>query len=238
MKNGFKNVLVFIIIICGLLSLVKYMLNLKEFILGSSTKSQSVSSNNNYKNDNNDTDINSQLLLVNEEHVLEETYIPKNLTIPNIKFASGVSNEEKHVAGIIAQPLEQLVSEAKKDGITLLGNSGYRSYKTQQNTYNNRVLSEGEKLADAYVARPGYSEHQTGLCIDITNQGKYFAKGTKEADWLAKNCYRFGFIIRYPYGKKNITGIEYEPWHIRYVGKNTAKYIYDNNITLEEYLDK
>lgn len=238
MKNVLKNILIFIIIICGLLSLAKYMLNFKEFTLDLSTKSQSVNSNNNYKNDNNDTEINSQLLLVNEEHGLEQTYMPKDLTIPNIKFASAVSNEEKHVAGIIVKPLEQLVSEAKKDGITLLGNSGYRSYKTQQNTYNNRVLSEGEKLADAYVARPGYSEHQTGLCIDITNQGKYFAKGTKEADWLAKNCYRFGFIIRYPYGKKNITGIEYEPWHIRYVGKNAAKYIYDNNITLEEYLDK
>ncbi|GFZ31212.1 D-alanyl-D-alanine carboxypeptidase [Clostridium zeae] len=238
MKNGLKSVLTFIIIICGFLYLIKYIPDFKGIISDSNEKTQSVSGNNTYKDDQNDTDIKSQLLLVNEEHGLEQSYIPKDLIIPNIKFTSGVSNEENHVAGIVAKPLEQLVSEAKKDGIILLGNSGYRSYKTQENTYNNRVLSEGEKLADAYVAKPGYSEHQTGLCIDITNQGKYFVKGTKEADWLAKNCYRFGFIIRYPYGKKNITGIEYEPWHIRYVGKNAAKYIYDNKITLEEYLAK
>ncbi|MDY3207118.1 M15 family metallopeptidase, partial [Clostridium baratii] len=82
------------------------------------------------------------------------------------------------------------------------------------------------------------SEHQTGLCIDITNRDKYFVKGTKEADWLAENCYKFGFIIRYPYGKKNVTGIEYEPWHVRYVGKKAAKDIYEKGITLEEYLGK
>ncbi|MBK1811403.1 M15 family metallopeptidase [Clostridium sp. YIM B02505] len=238
MRNGLRNILVVIIIICGFLYLTKYISTFKETISDSNISDQSVNVNNSYKDDETNKDIKSQLLLVNEDHSLEQAYTPKDLTIPNIKFASGVSNEEKHVAGIIAKPLEQLVAEAKKDGIILLGNSAYRSYKTQENTYNNRVLLQGEKLADAYVARPGYSEHQTGLCIDITNQGKYFVKGTKEADWLAENCYRFGFIIRYPYGKKNITGIEYEPWHIRYVGKSAAKYIYDNKITLEEYLRK
>lgn len=169
---------------------------------------------------------------------MDKEYKPENSTIPNIPFTANSSNEEKHVAGIIAKPLEELVNTAKKEGITLLGNSAYRSYKSQKNTYNNRVKTAGKESADAYVAEPGFSEHQTGMCIDITNEDKYFLKGTKEADWLAENCYRFGFIIRYPYGKRNITGIEYEPWHIRYVGKKAAKYIYDNKITLEEYLRK
>lgn len=179
-----------------------------------------------------------KILLVNEKHGLSGNYTPEGLSIPNIPFSNGSDDEEKHVAGTVVKPLEELVNAAKKDGIILLGNSGYRSYKSQEDIYENRVISQGKKLADAYVAKPGFSEHQTGLCIDITNKSGYFGKGTKEADWLAKNCYRFGFIIRYPYGKKSVTGIEYEPWHIRYVGKEAAKYIHDNGITLEEYLQK
>ncbi|WP_270565429.1 M15 family metallopeptidase [Clostridium beijerinckii] len=179
-----------------------------------------------------------KILLVNEKHGLSGNYVPEGLSIPNIPFSNGSDDEEKHVAGTVVKPLEELVNAAKKDGIILLGNSGYRSYKSQEDIYENRVISQGKKLADAYVAKPGFSEHQTGLCIDITNKSGYFGKGTKEADWLAKNCYRFGFIIRYPYGKKSVTGIEYEPWHIRYVGKEAAKYIHDNGITLEEYLQK
>ncbi|NRT92155.1 M15 family metallopeptidase [Clostridium beijerinckii] len=179
-----------------------------------------------------------KILLVNEKHGLSGNYTPEGLSIPNIPFSNGSDDEEKHVAGTVVKPLEELVNTAKKDGIILLGNSGYRSYKSQEDIYENRVISQGKKLADAYVAKPGFSEHQTGLCIDITNKSGYFGKGTKEADWLAKNCYRFGFIIRYPYGKKSVTGIEYEPWHIRYVGKEAAKYIHDNGITLEEYLQK
>ncbi|AJH00672.1 D-alanyl-D-alanine carboxypeptidase [Clostridium beijerinckii] len=179
-----------------------------------------------------------KILLVNEKHGLSGNYTPEGLSIPNIPFSNGSDDEEKHVAGTVVKPLEELVNAAKKDGIILLGNSGYRSYKSQEDIYENRVISQGKKLADAYVAKPGFSEHQTGLCIDITNKNGYFGKGTKEADWLAKNCYRFGFIIRYPYGKKSVTGIEYEPWHIRYVGKEAAKYIHDNGITLEEYLQK
>lgn len=178
------------------------------------------------------------LLLVNEKHGLNKNYIPDGLDIPNIEFTDESDKEEKHVAGVIVKPLEELINTAKKDGIILLGNSGYRSYKLQEKVYNSRVKSEGRKLADAYVAKPGSSEHQTGLCIDVTNEDRYLVKGTKEADWLAENCYKFGFIVRYPYGRKNITGIEYEPWHIRYVGKEAAKYIYDNGITLEEYLER
>lgn len=182
--------------------------------------------------------VSPELLLVNGEHCLSEDYTPKGLKIPDIPFSKTAENEEKHVAALIVKPLETLIDTARAEGVILLGNSGYRSYETQENTYNNRVKSQGQKLADEYVAKPGFSEHQTGLCIDITNKRKYFVQGTKEANWLAKNCYRFGFILRYPKEKKSITGIEYEPWHIRYVGKTAAKYIYDNKITLEEYLGK
>ncbi|OPJ65391.1 M15 family metallopeptidase [Clostridium chromiireducens] len=238
MKNGFRNFLIVIITICGTWYIIQYAglgLNLKGI---RSAGSKLYLSEKDKSSDADNINIDKELVLVNSEHGLGKYYKPESLTIPDISFANGVSQEEKHVAGIIERPLEELVDAAKRDGVILFGNSGYRSYKSQENTYSNRVKSQGEKLADAYVAKPGFSEHQTGLCIDITNQDKNIIKGTKEANWLAENCYKFGFIIRYPYGKKSITGIEYEPWHIRYVGKNAAKYIHDNEITLEEYLGK
>ena len=236
MKKVIKRFIALVIIICGFW----HMFDHKESNSKGADIKESVlnfSKDNEVKTlENNDGD--DKLVLVNEEHELDKNFKPKDLTIPNITFVQGTSNEEKHVDKIIKEPLEELFNAARKDGIALLGNSGYRSYKSQENTYNDRVKSQGENIADSYVARPGSSEHQTGLCIDVTNQRQNFVKGTKEADWLDKNCYKFGFIIRYPYGKKYITGIEYEPWHIRYVGKDAAKYIHDKGITLEEYLGK
>lgn len=157
--------------------------------------------------------------------------------IENI-FTDEAGKEERLVSQIIVKPLKKLVNEAKKEKIYLLGNSGYRSYSSQKKLYDERVKSQGKKMADAYVSKPGFSEHETGLCIDMTNPNRNFTKNSKEAKWLAENCYKFGFIIRYPEGKEKITGISYEPWHIRYVGVEAAKYISRNNITLEEYLEK
>lgn len=236
MKKAFKKVLVFIAIVGGIFYTMRY--NVTEQNPGHDNRHE-PSFNEKYKpvNQSNVSET-TKLILVNSEYGLNEGYKPEKLTIPNVPFVNGVVQEEKYVASIIVNPLERLFNAAKDEGVVLLGNSGYRSYKSQKETYVNRVKAEGKKLADAYVAKPGFSEHQTGLCIDITNEGRYFVEGTKEADWLAENCHRFGFIIRYPYGKRNITGIEYEPWHIRYVGEEVAKYIYDNKLTLEEYLNK
>lgn len=238
MKKRFKKSLLFIIIIiiCGFC----YML--KDTVI--ELENSSVIGINSSLADKdklvkeNGVNISPERLLVNRENGLNKDYIPEGLSIPNIPFSDKSEDEEKYVAGIIVKPLEELINTAKEEGIILFGNSGYRSYSSQKNIYKNRAKYQGKKLADAYVAKPGFSEHQTGLCIDITNKDRYFVEGTKEADWLTKNCYRFGFIIRYPKGKKSITNIEYEPWHIRYVGKEAAKYIYDNKITLEEYLGK
>lgn len=192
--------------------------------------------NINYAEKANTLDRNIETLLVNKEHELDKNYIPKNLTFPNISFTDEASQEERHVVDIIREPLENLIREAEKDGIILIGNSGYRSYKSQKNLYYNRVKTDGKEIADLYVSKQGSSEHQTGLAIDITNEDRYFLKGTREAEWLSENCYKFGFILRYPEGKENITNINYEPWHIRYVGIQVAEYIHDNNITLEEYV--
>ena len=175
------------------------------------------------------------VILVNGDYGVGD-YKPEKLVVPNIEFNDDSCNEEKKVSYEIKERLENMINDAKSDNVVLIGNSAYRSYKSQKEVYNNRVNENKKKKAEDYVAKPGFSEHQTGLCIDVTNRDKYFVKGTEEADWIANNCYKYGFIIRYPEGKENITGISYEPWHIRYVGKEIAKQIHNKGITLEEYL--
>lgn len=228
MKIKFK----FILLLFAILLTISYFISHKDFQLEKEVK-YAIS---NIYSDKPKISSDKNILLVNKKNGLDENYIPKDLSIPNIEFVNDITDEEKHVSSEIIKPLEELVKAAQKDGIILIGNSGYRSYNTQERLYSDRVKSDGKKAADKYVSKPGYSEHQTGLCIDITNQGKYFVEGTEEAAWLMENSYKFGFIIRYPKGKSYETGVSFEPWHIRYVGESVAKYIYENKLSLEEYL--
>jgi D-alanyl-D-alanine carboxypeptidase len=131
--------------------------------------------------------------------------------------------------------LQELFAAAKLDGINLFVKSGFRSYSTQKTLYNKYVKRDGAAAADRYSARPGHSEHQTGLAFDINKADSSF-EGSAEAVWLAENCYKYGFIIRYPKGKEAITGYIYEPWHIRYLGVETATAVYNSGLCLEEYL--
>ncbi len=143
---------------------------------------------------------------------------------------------------VAGEALEKLFNAAETENIVLLGVSGYRNYNYQVNVYNNSVYRNGKQHADKYVAQPGTSEHQTGLAIDIvsneyTNLDEIFVN-TRAYKWLKENCYKYGFIIRYPKGKEDITGYKFEPWHIRYVGIDVATEIMNRNITLEEYCGK
>lgn len=186
----------------------------------------------------NNSNIIANLVVVNNYNKLDKNYVPKNLVKVNIPFIDSISEEEKQLEENVALQLEKLVKMANSEGINYLGTSGYRSYKSQKEIYYNRVKSQGLKKANEYVAKPGTSEHQTGLCIDLTNEDRWFVEVTKEAKWLKENAHKFGFILRYPKGKEDITGKKFEPWHIRYVGEDIAKYIYENNLTLEEYVDE
>lgn len=179
------------------------------------------------------------LVLVNREHSLEENYEPDDLVIPNIPLQTS-SNMTAHVRYQVAVELENMFNDAKKVGINLIGISGYRSCDYQTTVYNDAVANDGAIAADNYVAHPGHSEHQTGLAIDVlsdeySNLDEGF-ENTESFKWLSENISNYGFIIRYPKGKEDITGYSYEPWHLRYVGKNAAKEINDNQLTLEEYL--
>ena len=140
------------------------------------------------------------------------------------------------LTSITQSAFNKMNADAKSLGLNLWIASGYRSYWTQNTLYNNYVAVDGKEEADTYSARPGYSEHQTGLAFDLNSVESSFAS-TDEGKWVKDNCYRYGLIIRYPKGKENITGYMYEPWHLRYVGVELATKLYNNGdwITLEEY---
>lgn len=179
-------------------------------------------------------------VLVNKHNSLPSNYIPSDLVIPNIKFSFSGENEKKYLRKEAASALEDLFQNAKKDNITLAGVSGYRSYKRQQTIFSYWANKEGAENANKFSARPGESEHQTGLAIDVSCSAINYKLqeklgALKEGIWLKDNAHKYGFIIRYPKDKTNITEYNYEPWHIRYVGKDIATYIYENNLTLEEF---
>lgn len=182
------------------------------------------------------------LILVNEDHPLDASYVPENLT----EVAPGYS-----VDGRIAADLKQMLSDGAAQGLNMYVTSAYRSYDQQVDTFNASMqnrLNQGMKPLEAYqetsiqVALPGTSEHATGLAVDIiSNQysGLDERQGdTQEQQWLMQHCWEYGFILRYPSEKSDITGIIYEPWHYRYVGKDVAKEITEEGITLEEYLSR
>ncbi len=178
------------------------------------------------------------ILLVNKDYALGEDYKPEDLQEVNVAFVPEASSEEKLLTKKAANALEKLFKDSEKEGIIFLGSSGYRSYESQKAIYIREAAVKGKDYAKAYVALPGSSEHQTGLSIDVTNKDRWFVESTKEARWLAENCHKYGFIIRYPKDKEDITGISYEPWHLRYVGVKAAEEIYNKGLALEEYLKK
>ena len=143
---------------------------------------------------------------------------------------------------VAAAALEELFAGAKQAGYTLLATSGFRSYSTQKAIFERKLETMSERTANASVAKPGYSEHQTGLAMDVEGQSSLgiglvgdFGT-TPEGMWLSEHCHEYGFIIRYPEGKTDITGYIYEPWHIRYVGKEAAAEIAALDVTFEEYI--
>ena len=178
------------------------------------------------------------LFLVNRQYRLTADYVPDDLVMPNVKRTSSSVLMRREAA----EALEKLFDAAKAEkNYTLTAVSGFRSYQTQLNIYNRRVKNAGKAKADLYVAWPGASEHQLGLAMDVgrrTNSSLKASFGnTPEGKWLAENCYRFGFILRYKQEWTETTGYAYEPWHIRYVGVEHAQRIQALDIPFEEYID-
>lgn len=152
----------------------------------------------------------------------------KTYSLPS-NYGTGLTNETLNA-------FNKMKNGAKEEGLNIYISSGFRAYSRQKTIYNNYVARDGKTAADRYSARPGHSEHQTGLAFDVNTISSAF-NNTKEAKWLSSNCYKYGFILRYPKGKENETGYMYESWHFRYVGVDLATKLYNNGdwITLETY---
>lgn len=180
-------------------------------------------------------------VVVNKERNLSDDYIPKDLVsitdVPTCLASPEVNQLRKVASEALTTMFETAMDEIE---IQLYARSGYRSYNTQVALYNGYVKNHGQEAADKFSAKPGQSEHQTGLAMDITSDSvnlqltEDFGE-TDEGKWVSENAHRFGFIVRYPKGKEDITGYMYEPWHIRYVGEDLAKKVYESGLTLEQY---
>jgi len=184
-------------------------------------------------------DENNIEVLVNKTNWLSKEFIPVDLIVPKVKFLPDTNGEAMFLRKESAKALEKLFKSAKKEKIELYAVSGYRSYKRQSEIFKNNLKKDG-KLANKYSARPGQSEHQTGLAIDVTCKDVDFNlveefEGTAAYLWLFNNAHKYGFVLRYSRGKEEITGYIFEPWHLRYVGKELAYKLYTEEITLEEY---
>lgn len=180
-------------------------------------------------------------ILVNKQNCLKREDIPLNL----ITIDQNENNFHCYIDPTLKPMIDEraylpylnLCEEAKKDGFFLIVDSAYRSFYYQEKVFDTFRKDKGEEYANSFVALPGTSEHQTGLAIDFAafHKGIYDDELTKEEiDWLKNNAHKFGFILRYPEGKENITGYNYEPWHYRYVGELSILF-HQFNITLEEY---
>jgi len=187
-----------------------------------------------------DLDPSSITVFVNKEYSLSKDYKPDDLVVPNIYFDLVYYDERTLMRSEAAAAIEKLFQAAQLQGYELCGVSGYRSYARQKKIFTENILTKGKDHTLKYSAVPGTSEHQTGLSMDISSKALKYDLSSAFVDtpggrWVADNAYRFGFTIRYPKGKAKITGYAYEPWHIRYVGLGLAKYLYENDLTLEEY---
>lgn len=185
------------------------------------------------------TDPTSIWVIVNKQRSIPESFTP-DLVVPDVQLRLGSSDEQMQLSSTAEPALKELFNSAKTDSITLVFGSGYRSNALQKQFYDSYKAKDGQEYADTYSARPNHSEHRTGLAIDITNlKGECHLEicfeETPEGKWLANNAYKYGFIIRYPKDKQNKTGYQYEPWHIRYVGKELANEINNTQLTLEEF---
>ena len=170
-----------------------------------------------------------QFMLVNQWNMLDAAYVPEVQEIENVEIST-----------LAYDSLQQFVADARAEGLKVFISSGYRSYEIQEELMEEDVSAYGQEEALKTLAMPGASEHQTGLAVDLTDVYYEYKdesiENTETYQWLLAHCQEYGFILRFPKGKEAITGIDYEPWHFRYVGVEAATYIQEHSLTLEEFL--
>ena len=214
---------------------LKYYKDNKDKSLADVVAIINTNTNNDFYTNTKETDVSkNELMLLNKYNYLTASYNPDDLEVFTNVYAYG---ENQSLRKDAYDAFIEMWNSANKDGYKLIVNSSYRSYDEQKKIYDDYSSWYGEEDADKKAARAGYSEHQTGLAVDIQSycsQNKDFEE-CEEFTWLTNNAYKYGFILRYPKDKEYLTGYKYESWHYRYVGKKVSKYIHDNNITFDEY---
>lgn len=180
--------------------------------------------------------LNNFYTLVNKYNYLRDDFVPNNL----VEMTTPYSKEGIYLVEEARDNFYKLVDKAKEEGLTIRAISAYRGYTYQKRLYDKYVEADGVNKADTYSARPGFSDHQTGLAIDVDNTTSSFENftNTKEYQWMLDNSYKYGFILRYPSGKESITTYQFESWHYRYVGLKLAKKIKASNLTFDEYFTR
>ena len=177
--------------------------------------------------------LNTPKILVNKYYYLGEDYVPDNLKSISKRFALGGMK----LVSEARDAFEEMAGDAEEEDLEIIAMSSYRRYAYQVDLYNRYVESDGKEEADTYSGRPGHSEHQTGLAVDVYDGELDYTKfeKTNEYKWMMKHAHEYGFILRFPQDKEEETGYHFESWHYRYVGKEAATYIKENNISFEEY---
>lgn len=182
-------------------------------------------------------------VLVNKKNMLDSSYVPLKMYVVDENEGNFHQFKDASLKPMlrsdIKEYVDKLINDAQGLGLPIIVDSGYRSYNYQQVVLDALIKEKGDE-AFKLVALPGTSEHQTGLAIDFAyyENGIYnddVKENDKEAIWLKNNAWKYGFILRYPKGKENVTGYNFEPWHFRFVGLKLAKYLFKNDLTLEEY---
>lgn len=200
------------------------------------TKDIDLFGNRFYKNVKKVENPNAIMVLVNKNYQLDQDYVPNDLETLPLSYAY----ENKQLRKEAKEAFEQLSEDAKTLGYRIIATSTYRDYDYQKKLFDDYTEKKGEAYALNCSAKPGHSEHQTGLAVDVAGSNDDYDEfeSSIEFPWMKENAHLYGFILRYPKGKEKITGFKYEPWHYRYVGEEIAKVIYENNLTLEEYYDQ
>lgn len=172
-------------------------------------------------------------ILVNKYTSLPSKYAPDDI----VEMSNWYAYPGNSIRKDVYSAFKEMSAAAKESNITLVVNSSYRDYESQKEIYTEYEDSKGTSYADKYAARPDYSEHQTGLSLDIFTPGANMSnfENTDAFKWLSQNSYKYGFILRYPKDKQDITGYNYESWHYRYVGVSLAKKVYNSGLTYDEY---
>lgn len=181
-------------------------------------------------------DVDGTLFLINRQWRVSQNFVPEVVS-------AQVQGNVRQMRPDAAAALEEMFAACREEtGLNMVTISGYRSYKTQSNIYDRKLRNVGSVAkADEYVARPGASEHQLGLAMDVNQRARESGLtssfgNTATGKWLRDNCWRFGFILRYQEGWEAVTGYNFEPWHVRYVGKEYAKAIYEMDMPLETFM--